>query len=102
MTMSNWIFVGCFGLAIFAGIIDKERHSPFWPPILASAFAAAFITKIIDALRTGRVSYKFVSAERSAQPTVFKIVLFLNILMAAFCSFMALKFIFGGHFPAAG
>jgi hypothetical protein len=85
----NWLFGLAFALACLAAYNDNDGHSRWWPPVLATAFAVAFVAQIVDAYRTGVAWGRFGRADRYPNPSRFNIDVGVYIVLALFTGFLA-------------
>jgi hypothetical protein len=85
----NTLAIGSLGLAVLAALTDNGGRSLWWPPALATAFFATFVAQVVDAYRTGLVSFKYARAKRFQQPVAFNMIVALLVVFAVVCGAMA-------------
>ena len=64
-------------------------ESPWWPPIAATAFAAAFVGCIADAFRTGTVTGRSRDFDRHQQPKWFLVTVLFYGAMGLYSAIVA-------------
>jgi hypothetical protein len=83
----NWLMGLAFALAVVAAMTDGDGRSRWWPPLLATAFATAFIAQIADAYRTGIAVWRLTKWDRSRERIWF------NLAVVALGAFAVLSLV---------
>jgi len=77
----NWLMGIALTLTIIATLTDGDGRLRWWPPVLATVFAAAFATQLADAYRTGIAVWRFMKSDRSRDRIWFNLTV---IVLGAF------------------
>lgn len=86
----KWLLGCACALALVAAITDNDGRSLWWPPVLASAFAATAAAYVVDAYRNGIAQGRFgLTVDRVREPTMFKLTVITYGLLTALLSLMA-------------